>query len=143
MEPAGKNTVRVYFILALFLFLAGIFTLVAASSPHKADGRFDDALLELDQALVELEHLEQRNTSAAVWEAREKVSAAVERLRHTAEEQEVEIDEIETAYAALDRKLAALPNAAGAPEAAGAIADEVHALRVAWHRHYAGRPLPI
>ncbi|MDN7024940.1 hypothetical protein FGU65_08575 [Methanoculleus sp. FWC-SCC1] len=143
MEPAGEKTVRVYFLLALVLFFAGIFTLVAASSPQKADDRFDDALLELDQALVELEHLEQRNTSTAPWEAREKVSAAVEHLRRTAEEKEVEIDEIETTYAALDRRLAALPDGASAPEAAGAIADEVHALRVAWHRQYASPSIPI
>ncbi len=137
----GRNTTTICLILALALFCAGIAAIFAASPPEDTGNRFTDALLELDQTLVELEHLEQRNMSTAAPEARSKVSVAVGNVRRAAGEtgKENEIGEIEEAYAALDRTLADLPDDAAGPEAAAAIEDEVRALRVAWQREYFGR----
>jgi hypothetical protein len=137
----GRKTTTICLILALVLSCAGIAAMFAASPPEDTDDRFDDALLELDQTLVELEHLEQRNLSTAAAEARSKVSVAVGNVRRAAGEtgREGEISDIEATYADLDRTLAGLPGDATGPETAAVIEDEVRALRVAWHREYFGQ----
>lgn len=124
-------------VIALLFTLAGTSAVLAAFSPgNPGDDRYGEALRELDQTLIELEHLDESTSRTAVPDAREKVSAAVGRVRKAGDP---DTEDLAAAHEDLERAFAAVPDGTPASETAGAIRGEVAALRAAWHRCFTHR----
>ncbi len=145
MQPAGERgadqrggiVAAILIVIALLFALAGTAAALAAISPgNSGDDRYGEALRELDQTLIELEHLDERTSETAVRDAREKASVAARAVHEAAG---ADTHGLAEAFEALDRAFAALPEDASGPEAAGAIREEVIALRAAWHQCFTRR----